>query len=94
VIVRHRLELLGRWRGDVRDALFAFSLTYALESAGVWKLFDNLEWRHAYLGRYMGITPDKLEDTPVRTIRRYLGHLSDIVKRENGPTPKGAKEYL
>jgi transcription initiation factor IIE alpha subunit len=81
--------VLGGFTGEA-DALLSFHLAkgYAERTADFEQ--SRIE-RHAYLGRYWGLTPHELEAMPASLVRRYVDALSAIIKRENGPSTVGEK---
>lgn len=50
-------------------------------------------WRHVYLGRYMRLSPEQIEALPLSIIGRYISTLSELIRKEAGPSSNAETNY-
>lgn len=53
----------------------------------------NRIWRHVYLARYMRLTPREIEEMPLSLLARYIATLSELIKKEAGPSTQAETDY-
>jgi hypothetical protein len=54
----------------------------------------NRMWRHVYLARYMRLTPREIEEMPLSLLAKYVATLSELIKKEAGPTRMAETDYV
>lgn len=78
--------MLARRTGHPADSAFNVSLAKAY-AKGEERMKARV-WRHAYLGRYMGLSIAEIEAMPAAVVQSYVDAVSDIIRRENGTVMK------
>jgi hypothetical protein len=87
-----RLLALARFPDTAQDRLgFGPSFNFAFDPKTA---EEHRIWRHVYLGRYMRLTPREIEEMPLSLIGRYITALSELIKKEAGPSKLAETDYV
>lgn len=90
-----RAEILYRLarftNNDAEQIAFLIALQTAFDP---WAHEKHRIWRHVYLGRYLRIPPSEIERMPVMLINRYISTLSELIKKEAGPSRAAETDYI